>query len=167
MYSKLLITLRRALALLLALAMGAVLPAMGEGIAIDLESNAGTAAPEVEGLEIEALPELSDVDLELPEDLDLELESAEPSTDVENTSKPIPTYQSLDYTLTLGINNEINMNLQDDLTINSEMGNIVYWTISKEKVVEIKRARDSRSSLIVNPVGEGSVIIKIFLHTGT
>lgn len=167
MCSKPLMTLKRALALLLVLAMGVVLPAMGEEITIDLESNAGTVAPEVEGLEIEALPELSGIDLELSDDIDQALESVEPNTDVENTSKPIPTYQALTYTLTLGKNNEINMNLQDDLNINSEMGNIVYWTISKEKVVEIKRARDSRGSLIVNPVGEGSVIIKIFLHTGT
>ena len=178
MNSKPLITLKRMLALLLVLAMGAVLPAMGEGIAIDLESNDEAAVPEVEGLEIEALPELSDVDLELSNDLDLELsndldlelESVEPNTDVENTSKPIPTYQSLDYTLTLGINNEINMNLQDSLTINSGMGNIVRWVVNglnKDNVIKIMRARDSLNSLIVKPIGVGSVIIRIALETGT
>ena len=178
MNSKPLITLKRMLALLLVLAMGAVLPAMGEGIAIDLESNDEAAVPEVDGLEIEALPELSDVDLELSNDLDLELsndldlelESVEPNTDVENTSKPIPTYQSLDYTLTLGINNEINMNLQDSLTINSGMGNIVRWVVNglnKDNVIKIMRARDSLNSLIVKPIGVGSVIIRIALETGT
>ena len=80
MNSKPLITLKRMLALLLVLAMGAVLPAMGEGIAIDLESNDEAAVPEVEGLEIEALPELSDVDLELSNDLDLESTWSCPTT---------------------------------------------------------------------------------------
>ena len=166
MYYKPFIALRRALALLLVLALGAVVPAMGEEIAIDLEGDTGVAASEAEGLEIEALPELSDVDLDLPDDIDLALEAAEPDTDVENTSKPIPTYQSLEYTLTLGINNEINMNLQDDMTINSKMGDIVSWTVNKENVVGIKRARGSSSSLIVKPVGVGSVIIRITLDTG-
>lgn len=183
MNSKPLITLKRTLALLLVLALGAVMPAMGEGIAIELESNDGAAVNEVEGLDIEALPELSGIDLELPEGIDLELpediglalpedndlalEAAEPGADAKNTSKPIPAYQSLDYTLTLGRSNEINMNLQDDLTINSEMGDIVRWTVSKDNIVKITRASRGNNSLIVNPIGVGSVIIRITLETGT
>ena len=50
------------------------------------------------------------------------------------------------------------------------MGNIVRWVVNglnKDNVIKIMRARDSLNSLIVKPIGVGSVIIRIALETGT
>ena len=164
--------LRRALAMLLALALFAALPALAEDVAVELDNSPELAASDEEalsdGLSIDALPELSD-DLELSDDIDLalsdDIEPVPTEGEVDNTSKPIPTHQALSYTLKLSRNVELDMDIQDDLTISGKTSDIDSWTLSTDKVVKVTRNPGS-NNLYVEPIAEGSVRIKVTLVSG-
>lgn len=161
--------LRRALALLLVLVIGAALPAMGEEVAIDLEDDAQAGAFEVEGLEIEELPALSDGDLELSgdidlaEDIDLALEEAEPDSVEENTSKPIPDFKAYIYRFNVKNNRKFTMNLQDDLYLTTPESDIVRWQNSDDVIVRIKRNGNAKNSVFVQPTAVGTTTITLRL----
>jgi hypothetical protein len=176
MEKKSFISLKRLLALLLALTLFAVLPAMGEEVEINLDGGAGVGSPETEGIEIEELPELpgalefsdaleltDDAGLALEDDLELSLPDDSLNGDMGNTSKPV--MDPSDYTLRVRDDYKFTMTVRDSLTIITPESRIASWRHTDDSVATIVRDSKSPSRLAVTPRKPG--VTKVIMTLGT
>ena len=158
-------TMKRALALLLALTLFAALPALSEDIPLELDEASGLVLPEADALELDALPELAD-DIVIDGDggLDLSLSEDDLDADSENTSKGVP--DPMRWTVTLYSDFEHTMTVKDWAIIVTPKGNIASWTNSNDEVVKISRDKMDKNKLRAYPLKPGVTNMVITLTTG-
>jgi len=183
MYPKFFLFLRRALALLLAAALFATLPALGEEEPLTLDDAPELSLPETDELLLDDAPEFSedpeligdigltddlelDLDLDLGDGTTLDPDEGEANNNVDNDSRPIPEYTPKTHTLKLQKSQSYTIGNKDKLVLVAPKGNIASWKNSNSKVAGIARDANSKSKLNVSPLAVGSTKITVTLDKG-